>query len=360
MELRVGLEFQQQMTKKNHAIGSSEEKRLLKELAEQIMKTVSRGNTWETVIYKWEEAMNSEKAYYRYEAVTILDHVACLTRWTESWLKRPAAEINRADTRDVFRNMRDAGRTFGFQKHVKNTINVIYRWGIEERLIPGVNKTPVEGFKLDTQKAERVPDIFTIDEIRILLREGKRMKHLWYPIWAMALLTGMRNGELFALTWSDIDFVNRRITVSKSYDTRMRKTKSTKAGYWRTVPISDELESLLKQLKATSGNGEFVLPHNSMWHKGEQAKVLKMFCRGIGIRPIKFHALRACFATQLLANNVAPAQIMKVCGWKDLKTMQFYIRLAGIEERGTTQSLRFLPSDAELANEVVQLFGIKS
>lgn len=33
---------------------------------------------------------------------------------------------------------------------------------------------------------------------------------------------------------------------------------------------------------------------------------------------------------------------MKVCGWADLKTMACYVRLAGIDEAGITESLKFL------------------
>ena len=65
-----------------------------------------------------------------------------------------------------------------------------------------------------------------------------------------ALLTGMRSGEIQALVWSDIDLDSRRITVSKSFDCRMKTVKSTKAGYWHTVPISDELFQLLSELKS--------------------------------------------------------------------------------------------------------------
>jgi integrase len=54
----------------------------------------------------------------------------------------------------------------------------------------------------------------------------------------MALLTGMRSGELYALLWTDIDRENNALTVSKSNDNRFNVVKSTKAGYWRTVPIS--------------------------------------------------------------------------------------------------------------------------
>ena len=37
-----------------------------------------------------------------------------------------------------------------------------------------------------------------------------------------------------------------------------------------------------------------------------------------------------------------PIQIQKICGWKDLETMQRYIRLAGIETKGATESLKVL------------------
>jgi len=33
---------------------------------------------------------------------------------------------------------------------------------------------------------------------------------------------------------------------------------------------------------------------------------------------------------------------MKICGWSDLKTMQRYVRLAGIEIEGATKPLSFL------------------
>ena len=338
----------------------AEEKRLLRDLTEKVTVHASQGLTWGAVIQRWVDTMKTERAYFKYDPTTLADHASCLRRWTEEWLKRPAATLNRADARDMLAKMEEAGKTRGFQKHVKNTVNVVFRWGIEEKLIRGVASTPVEGVKVVLDKAEGVPDIFTIEEIRTLLREARRIEHPWYPIWAMALLTGMRNGELHALLWSDVDLENRKITVSKSYNTRLKLVKSTKAGYWRTVPISDELLALLKELKVKANDRSQVLPRSSDWNSGDQASILKTFCVGIGIRPIKFHALRACFATQLLAHDVAPAQVMKICGWKELKTMQYYIRLAGVDERGATQALRFLPSDAALMGEVVSIFGLKS
>lgn len=46
---------------------------------------------------------------------------------------------------------------------------------------------------------------------------------------------------------------------------------------------------------------------------------------------------------------------MKICGWKDLKTMQRYIRLAGIEVKGATQGLKLLP-EREAMGRVIELY----
>lgn len=159
--------------------------------------------------------------------------------------------------------------------------------------------------------------------------------HEWFPIWALDLLTGMRNGELYALRWLNKGL----LTVQRSYNKRTGEFKSTKAGYWRTVPISKELEALLRKLKLCD---EFVLPRIKEWNQGQQAKTLKAYCREIKIPEIKFHTLRACFATQLIADGVEAIKVMNVCGWQDLKTMSRYLRLSRIEEKGVTDRLRLL------------------
>jgi len=55
--------------------------------------------------------------------------------------------------------------------------------------------------------------------------------------------------------------------------------------------------------------------------------------------------------------GVEPMKVMKVCGWRDLKTMARYVRLAGIDEKGVTDNLNFLPSEESISRNVVSLFG---
>ncbi len=193
-------------------------------------------------------------------------------------------------------------------------------------------------------------EILTIGEIRKLNEIAFAVKHEWRHVWALALLTGMRNGELFALQWSDIDWDNKLITVARSFNCRLRKIGSTKAGYWRDVPMSADCLRLLQELKSITGNQNYILPRLNRWDHGIQAAVLRNFCLENNLPSVRFHTLRACFGTQLLRHGVPSAVVMKIAGWKDLKTMQRYIRLAGVEVAGATDKLSVLPPEEIAAN----------
>jgi integrase len=334
-----------------------EETRLIRECEREVHLRESQGSSWGSVVEAWERHLSVDKAATLNET-TRTDYLNCMRKHTGAFWKRQAASITRADVIEVLNQLKAHSSSVSYQNKMKAIINGIFSFGIDHRMIEGVDRSPAYGISLGREE-EKKPEILTLAEIRKLLQEARRMKHEWYPIWSMALLTGMRSGELYALEWSDVDLENKVLSVNKSYNPRRKVVKSTKAGYWRHVPISDELEALLKELKATSGSRPEVLPRFWEWTKGLQAKRLRAFCEGIGIPSIKFHTLRACFSTQLIRNGVAPAVVMKICGWKDLETMQRYIRLAGIETQGATNVLRVLP-EADVAAQVVNLFTRES
>lgn len=330
---------------KSKAEALRKEKSLIKELSLKIAHQEGHGFTWRMIINQWaaSAATFSSLNGKAYNPVTIRDYISMLTNWTSDWLDRPASEITRGEGKEVLDRVVEEGRSKAFQKRVKNTINMIYNWAIEERMIKGVHQSPVFGLKIVVKQDKR-PEILKIDEIKNLLYQAKAQDHDWYFVWSMALLTGMRNGELYSLKWTDVDFDNGTIKVERSYNFKLNEFKDTKAGYWRTVPISSELKSLLLEIRSNS-KSEFVLPRFELWKDGKQAQVLKHFCKSIGLPEIKFHTLRACFATQLIGFGVEPVKVMKICGWKDLKTLAIYLRLAGVEEKGVTEELRILPKE---------------
>ena len=165
----------------------------------------------------------------------------------------------------------------------------------------------------------------------------------------------MRNGELYALSWEQIDLEKSTIIVDRSYDSNTQTTGPTKGRYWRVVPISSDLKKLILEIKGEKAVGptDFVLPHYKDWTNGDQASVLRSFLDSIKMKSVRFHALRACFATQMLASGISAPIVMKIGGWKKMATMDIYLRLAGVDVKGATECLKFIPSQISFADNVV-------
>lgn len=338
---------------KTESLAKKQEVQLTRECERELLQKETQGVSWDELLEKFELNLRQDFSKSISEH-TRIDYIATIRKHTAAWMKRDCSSICAADVRQMF--VETSGvLSVGHQIRLKMILNKIFKFGIEYNLIKNMAVLPTSGIRFQKEE-DKVPEILTIVEIKKLLFAAKQMDHKWYPIWAFALLTGMRNGEIYALTWDDVDFENKIIILSKSFNKRTRETKCTKGGYWRHIPISSELELLLKELKLKSNGSPHVLPRIRAWNKGYQAKELRAFCQSIGVPSIRFHALRACFATQLIRQGIPAIQIQKICGWKDLETMQRYIRMAGIEVSGVTDKLKILP-DREVMGEVVNLFA---
>src|SRR5207237_2236967 len=63
----------------------------------------------------------------------------------------------------------------------------------------------------------------------------------WRAVFATAVYTGLRKGELFGLRKSDVDLDHRTITVRRSYD-----RPTTKGGHADAIPIAEALGPFLE------------------------------------------------------------------------------------------------------------------
>ncbi len=336
------------------AVARREERRLIKELAEKLAKLEGKGLLWSEVLFRWENAAYSDLLGKKMHFTTIKDHVNRLRKYTSPWLELIASDLNKADGRRVLAFAESLGAKNGLLNKIKSSINLVYNWGVEEGFITGLNfvgKSPVFGLGLD-KKEEKLKPILTLDEVRKFLLEAKIHKHPWYPVWAFAVLTGMRSGELQALEWGDIDEQNGIIRVSKSFNKRLMTTKCPKNGTWRNVDVNSQLQEIISVLRCSRQNEKNVLPQFADWKNGEGGKVLRMFLNRIGIhKEVVFHTLRACFATHLLSTGVEPFKVMRMGGWSDLKTFQIYLRMSGVDVRGVAEALDVLPSQ-EFSNVI--------
>ncbi|HLE12846.1 MAG TPA: site-specific integrase [Bacteriovoracaceae bacterium] len=334
-----------------------EEKKLIRQLSTDAQKYDGLGLTWGDVVHLW---WKDVQAGYvgKITENSARGYLSTINKWTTHWNNNPAAQLTRADGRKLIQKLEQANLSRSYQKKVKNIINKVFEWGVEFGFIIGADCSPLKGLLIEKGE-EKVPEILSLEEIRKFLNAAKMVNHHWYPVWAFAVLTGMRSGELHALTWEQIDFEKNLILVDRSYDANMKKVGPTKARYWRTVPINNSLRKLILDLKRDPErlNSEYVLPRSKDWDNGDQAVPLKNFLKSIKLKQIKFHALRACFATQMLANGVPSPIVMKIGGWKKSATMDIYLRLAGVDTKGATDCLQFTPDDIIFGDNVVTLFG---
>lgn len=300
--------------------------------------------------YVWNEWFEAcmERMKVEYKATTLLNYTAKNTHWIlPFWDGKDLKSITPQDVHEVVYNTAKEASWYTRKstlKHIKRILGMAFEEGL-------IQRNPALAVKVNVPQVRQA--VLNKTEIDVLLREGKALNHRFYDIWVMALLTGMRSGELYALKWTDIDFEGERIHVVRAWNSK-NGFGTTKSAKHRIVPMSSETKRHLLQMKVRQEGGrEFVLPHLEEWTIGAQAQVLRSFCEAIGITSVKFHDLRATFITRLLSQGVSLAIVMAIVGHSQIKTTQAYLRLAGLELKGATEKLDIeLPAEHRAAKVI--------
>lgn len=161
----------------------------------------------------------------------------------------------------------------------------------------------------------------------------------YYVGYAMALLTGMRMGEVLGLRWKDISFAKSTITINQTlvlcsdktvYKLESRtKTSGSKATILMPKSLSDMLKSHLELIESDKRKyaksyidndlvvctryGTPVIP--SCFRKS-----FKNFIQELELPNIRFHDLRHTHATFLMSEGVSPKIIQERLRHSDIKT----------------------------------------
>lgn len=291
-----------------------------------------------------------------YKRSTVMQYDGDLKKWlSEDLTKKKISEIKKTDIHNfIFDLLPKKGANPHTQKRILKSLRRIFEAALDDGVIP---RNPAQGLNVKVPPPKK--EVLNTKEVLIFLEKAKELNHPFYYHWAMALLTGLRTGELYALRWRDIDEVSNIICVSASWSNK-DGYHSTKSNKNRIVPISDDLKKLIIELKnigpheenltGLNGNNQFfndlVLPRSSEWKHGEQSKITRKFCELIGITPVKFHDLRATFITCMLAQGVSTPKVMSIVGHARMSTTDEYLRLAGVNVKGATELLGYqLPKE---------------
>jgi integrase len=156
-----------------------------------------------------------------------------------------------------------------------------------------------------------------------LLSEVERVLYL------TAAMTGMRQGELLALRWMDVDWMAHRVRVRRNFVRGKFGTPKSKRSS-RSIPLADEVArelELLFQRSSYQSDDELVFAHPHTGKPIDRSQLLKRFKSALtraGVREVRFHDLRHTFGTRMAAAGVPMRTLQEWMGHRDFKTTLIY------------------------------------
>jgi integrase len=298
----------------------------------------------------------------------VFDAGALIVReYLDRWLK---------DVRDTVRRSTYEGYEYAFEPHIKPALGRIklkdftpahVRWFYRERLDSGLAPATVHklhvvlhkalkaavadgliprnaatGLKLPRITQEEIDPLSEVETRRLLEAvRGDRLEALY----VLALNTGMRQGELLALKWDDVDLersvlrVRRTLThAGKAFVLGEPKTRKCRRTIRLTAGAVQALkEHLSRQLEEIERMGSLYQPGGLIFAteagtiinpSNLRNRSFKPLLKRAGLPPIRFHDLRHTCATLLLSKNINPKVVSEMLGHSSISiTLDIYSHL---------------------------------
>ena len=144
---------------------------------------------------------------------------------------------------------------------------------------------------------------------------GRGYTHHLMPLVLLALNTGARRGELFELTWENVDFQRQIMTVA---------AHTAKSARTRHIPLNAEALEVLRRWKPENatglvfGNGKPLTTIKTSW---------TALIKSAQIEKFTFHDLRHTFASKLIMNGVSLPVVRDLLGHSSIAMTERYAHL---------------------------------
>ena len=237
---------------------------------------------------------------------------------------KPIASITKKDVQAALN--RNSHLSKDYMRDIMNYMKGIFRAAVDDDII---SKNPMDS-DLIKNPCKRVAhrDALTEDEkADIIAHISELKKDVDKAFMAFLMYTPMRPGEIFALTWEDVDFDNNVIQVLRgsSFDNGkilMGEDGETKTGWdgVRTIPLHEGLKAYLLPMRQASG---VILCRDRKGYEGEPFSEQAAKCQWKRIKKqIDVHGMtpyvgRHTYLTEVLHNGATIDTAMKMAGHKD-------------------------------------------
>ena len=265
--------------------------------------------------------------------------------------------LSPAHLQGLYRDRLDAGLSPSTVQRlhavIHRALKQALRWGLVPRNVSEAVDPP------KGQRKEIRP--LTPEQVRTLLRtaQGDRLGALY----ALAITTGLRQGELFGLRWEDVDLEAGKLSVRQTLTTpkggrRLGPPKRSKSR--RSVKLTTGAVKALRahrerQLEEREKLAELWQDHDFVFttqvgtplnRHNFFRRCYKPLLEEAGLpRSIRFHDLRHTCATLLLSKNVNPKIVQELLGHANIsQTMDTYSHmLPDMQERAASAMDDILP-----------------
>lgn len=276
----------------------------------QFSREAERGRTFNQISDLWWEEAEPRLAYQ-----SVRTYNQARKRANEEFKNVPIKRITARDISSFLKKIAAKGYS---QKTVSNQrmiVNQIFQYALLEN---DIEFNPCISIPIPKNLPKQSRSSASPEDEK-LIRENA---DLWlFPF--IAIMTGMRKGEILALQWKDVDFENSIIHVTKSVfhegDRPIIKEPKTKAGI-RIVPLLKPLKDKLQTISnrksdnfIISDTGEKPLTNRRF------ITLTNQFKEKTGVT-CTAHQLRHSFATIAFECGVPVKSVQEILGHKQLST----------------------------------------
>lgn len=277
--------------------------------------------------------------YLNRKPTTVQDYGIILRRAEQSAAKKSIDAFTAADIESHIAALRSHGLS---TKTIVNHLNFLHglfafairRGWAHTNPVAAVERPRADGTDpdiryLDAKEIGKLLAAAPDDELGLMER----------ALYLTATMCGLRQGELLALRWSDVDWTARLIRVRRNYTRgRFGKPKSRRSS--RAVPMPSRVAVALRSLHGRSSyttDSDLVFCHPETGKPYDPSKLRKRFKNALAradLRPIRFHDLRHTFGTMMAGAGAPLRYLQEWMGHRDYKTTEIYADFAPDPSRG--------------------------
>jgi len=206
---------------------------------------------------------------------------------------------------------------------------------------------PCLNIALPKRKRKRVI-VLSMEERRAIVEELQKNVEPKACLVAVALLTGMRLGELCSLKWKNVDLRNKRIYVkntkrriyTEANKTKVITTSPKTEDSTRTIPITSFIVKQLRKLPSHGSEYVFSKNNGTGYDNRSIQKYFERLMKRLEIKDKNFHTLRHTFATSAVESNMDIKTLSMILGHSNVTTtMNLYVHPNEMHTRNAMEKL---------------------